>query len=139
MKDKLRFSPPAVGGASLLVSIALLCLTVFALLCLTSAQAETRLEERTRQAVEDYYRADVRAQELFSRLKNGELPPEVAQKDGIYTYVCEISPTQTLCVTLQNQNGHWQVLQWQARAALPVEEDQTLPVWNGTINEEGNP
>lgn len=139
MKDKLRFSPPAVGGASLLVSIALLCLTVFALLCLTSAQAETRLEERTRQAVEDYYRADVRAQELFSRLKNGELPPEVAQKDGIYTYVCEISPNQTLYVTLQNQNGDWQVLRWQARAVLPVEEDQTLPVWNGTINEEGNP
>lgn len=139
MKDKLRFSPPAVGGASLLVSIALLCLTVFALLCLTSAQAETRLEGRTRQAVEDYYRADARAQELFARLKNGELPPEVAQKDGIYTYFCEISQTQTLHVTLQNQNGDWQVLRWQTRVALPTEEPQPLPVWNGTINEEGNP
>ena len=28
-----RFSPPAVGGISLLVAFAVLCLTIFALLC----------------------------------------------------------------------------------------------------------
>ena len=43
MKGKLRFSPPAVGGASLLVSIFVLCLTVFALLSLSPVQADTRL------------------------------------------------------------------------------------------------
>ena len=139
MREKLRFHPPFVGGASLLVSIALLCLTVFALLCLTSAQAELALADRARQAAEQYYQADTRAQELFCRLKNGELPPEVAQTDGIYTYFCEISQTQTLCVTLRHQNGAWQVLQWQAQAVLPVEEEQTLSVWDGSINEEGTP
>ena len=139
MRNKLRVTPPAVGGASLLVSIAVLCLTVFALLCLTSAQAELRLSAQSRQTVEAYYRADTRAQELFSRLKNGELPPEVTENNGMYTYECEISQTQTLFVTLQKQNGSWQVLQWQAQAVLPAEEAQPLPVWTGKTNEEGNP
>lgn len=139
MRNKLRVTPPAVGGASLLVSIAVLCLTVFALLCLTSAQAELRLSAQSRQTVEAYYRADTRAQELFSRLKNGELPPEVTENNGMYTYECEISQTQTLFVTLQEQNGRWQVLQWQAQPVLPELEEQPLPVWDGSINEEGTP
>lgn len=40
---KQRFSPPAIGGTSLLVVFAVLCLTVFALLSLTTVQADVRL------------------------------------------------------------------------------------------------
>ena len=39
MNKKERFSPPAVGGVSLLVVFAVLCLTIFALLGLATVQA----------------------------------------------------------------------------------------------------
>ena len=59
-----RFSPPAVGGASLLVVFAVLCLTVFALLSLTTVQADVRLADASVQAVADYYAADLEAQTI---------------------------------------------------------------------------
>ena len=37
--DEHRFSPPAVGGSSLLISFAVLCFTIFALLALETVQA----------------------------------------------------------------------------------------------------
>lgn len=37
MRNEQRFSPPAVGGISLLTVFAVLCLTIFALLSLTTA------------------------------------------------------------------------------------------------------
>ena len=55
------FSPPAIGGASLLAVFAVLCLTVFVLLSLTTVEADRRLAEAAAQAVTDYYAADCQA------------------------------------------------------------------------------
>ena len=76
-KPRERFSPPAVGGISLLVVFAVLCLTVFALLALTTVQADNRLADASAKAVTDYYAADCRAQEILARLRNGERPEGV--------------------------------------------------------------
>ena len=90
-----RFSPPAVGGISLLVVFAVLCLTVFALLALTTVQADVRLADASAQAVEDYYAADCRAQEILARVRNGETPENVEMErvDGVTSvrYACPIS------------------------------------------------
>ena len=48
MDDGTKFSPPAVGGVSLLVVFAVLCLTVFALLGLTTVQEIGRASCRER-------------------------------------------------------------------------------------------
>lgn len=133
MKGKLRFSPLAVGGASLLVSIFVLCLTVFALLSLTSAQTEQRLSRRAVQTVTDYYQADAWAEELLARLKNGEIPPEITEIDGIYTYSCPISQHQTLFVAVQPAGEDWRILQWQVQAHLPEGEEEPVELWDGTI------
>ena len=81
-KAKERFSPPAVGGISLLVVFAVLCLTVFALLALATVQADARLAGASAQAVADYYAADCQAQELLARLRCGERPEGVEILDG---------------------------------------------------------
>ena len=54
MARRVHFSPPAVGGVSLLVVFAVLCLTVFALLSLTTVRADVRLADASAQAVSDY-------------------------------------------------------------------------------------
>ena len=71
MRKQEHFSPAAVGGSSLLVIFAVLCLTVFALLSLSSVQAERRLADAATQAVVDYHEADLRAEEILARLNGG--------------------------------------------------------------------
>ena len=72
MEDKKRFSPPVVGGSSLLVIFAVLCLTVFALLSLSTVRADVRLSEASAQAVSGYYQADCQAEAILARLRSGD-------------------------------------------------------------------
>ena len=73
MDSKRRFTPPPVGGVSLLVVFAVLCLTVFALLSLSTVRADDRLSQASARAVSGYYAADCQAQEVLARLRAGEL------------------------------------------------------------------
>ena len=72
MNKRKELSPPAVGGASLLVVFAVLCMTVFALLSLSTVQANRRLTQAYVQSVKDYYAADCEAQSVLARLRAGE-------------------------------------------------------------------
>lgn len=132
-----RFSPPAVGGISLLVVFAVLCLTVFALLALTTVQADVRLADASAQAVEDYYAADCRAQELLARVRNGETPEnvELERVDGVTSvrYACPISDGQELQVEARiNWDGSYSILRWQAVATREWESDESLDLWDGS-------
>ena len=127
---KDAISIPAVGGSSLLVVFCVLCLTVFALLSLSTVQAEKRLSDKAAQAVEDYYRADLEAETIFARLRAGETVPDVMVTDDLYRYQCHVSENQTLLVELQKDEDQWTVLCWQTVTGQDV-LDQSLPVWDG--------
>ena len=131
MKKRDRdIQPPAVGSSSLLVAFALLCLTVFALLSLSTVQAEKRLSQSSAQAVESYYRADCQAEEIFARLRSGELPKEVTLSQGVYRYRLPMGENLTLQVELTRTGDTWTVLRWQTMDP-ETELDDGLPVWNG--------
>lgn len=143
-KRRERFSPPAVGGISLLVVFAVLCLTVFALLALTTVQADKRLADASAQAVADYYAADCAAQEILARLRNGERPEGVEIIDrlgGHYAarYAVPISDTQELRVEVElledwaDGGWRWQVVRWQAVPTGEWEGDESLDIWDGTV------
>lgn len=136
---RVHFSPPAVGGVSLLVVFAVLCLTVFALLSLTTVRADVRLADASAQAVSDYYAADCQAQEILARLRAGETPDGVTWSSPMeggeteYSYTVFISNTQELQVeVLVWPDGRWSVQRWQAAAAGGWEIDEGLEVWDGT-------
>lgn len=137
-RNHSRFSPPAVGGVSLLVVFAVLCLTVFALLALATVQADVRLADASAQAVADYYAADCRAQELLARLRRGERPEGVELLDHIARYAVPISDTQELQVEVElteeqgNRGGRWRVIRWQAVPSAAWEGDESLELWDGT-------
>lgn len=131
MRKREQSAVPAVGGSSLLVIFAVLCLTVFALLGLSAVQAYGRLSEASVQAVSDYYAADCAAEEVFARLRSGERPVEVAQNENHYAYACRISKTQVLEVELLREEDRWTVLRWQAVSVAEMDEEQTLTVWDG--------
>lgn len=134
------FSPPAVGGISLLVAFAVLCLTVFALLSLTTVQADGRLADASAKAVEDYYAADCAAQEVLARLRNGETPVEVTShlEDSWhtgtrYTYAVPISDTQELDVEVVLDGEDYEILRWQAQYTGEWETVEDLDLWDGGL------
>ena len=127
---KERISAPAIGGSSLLVIFAVLCLTVFALLSLGTVQAEKRMADASAEAVTAYYAADLQAQEIFARLRGGETVGGVQVEGNTYHYGCAISTHQILEVTLEKERDTWLVRRWQVRAD-PEEISETLPVWKG--------
>lgn len=131
MKKTHRMSAPAIGGSSLLVIFAVLCLTVFALLSLSTAQAEKRMSDASAQALTAYYAADLEAEQIFARLRAGENVPGAQKNAGLYSYSCPISEQQILEVELENKENTWRVCRWQVIARSGA-VSETLPVWNGT-------
>lgn len=140
--SKDRFSsPPAIGGISLLVIFAVLSLTVFALLSLSTVLADRRLADASAQAVEDYYAADVRAQEILARIRNGEEPEEVSiQFDPFdsavrYSYACPISETQELQVevVIDETSGEYTIERWQAAPIGDWSPDDSMQLWDGEL------
>ena len=136
-RKQAELSPPPVGGASLLVVFAVLCLTVFALLSLSTVRADDRLSQASARAVSGYYAADCQAQELLARLKNGEEPEgvELYGSDPLYAeYSCSISATQELQVRVRfdgGLEGVCTVLRWQSVPTGAWEEDDSLDLWDG--------
>ena len=139
MDKRKGFAPVAVGVSSLLVIFAVLCLTVFAMLSMTTVQAEKRLADASVRAVADYYAADLEAEEIFARLRGGELPREVLRQGDRYAYLCPISEQQYLAVVLEKKEDGWNVLCWQAVAREDDTETETLPVWQGMEESEVTP
>ena len=150
MREQKRssFSPPALGGASLLVIFAVLALTVFALLSLSTVRADGRLSEASAQAVKDYYAADSKAQAVLAWLRTGEgkenlsLPEDFAmstsisdyptRSETVHAYVIPISDTQELQVEVAlYADGSYDILRWQAVPIGEWEPDDTLNVWTG--------
>lgn len=135
------FAPPALGGASLLVIFAVLALTVFALLSLSTVRADVRLGDASAQAITNYYAADCRAQEVLACLRTGApVPEDISVSESIIHYedrvewVCSytvpISETQELQVEVQLEGTDYTVLRWQAVPAGGWEIDEGIELWD---------
>ena len=133
--DEKRFAAPAVGGSSLLVIFAVLCLTVFALLGLSTVRADGRLSDASAKAVSAYYEADCQAEAILARLRAGELPEGVEEsitpEGRTCAYTCPISDTQTLAVEVRLEGTSYTVLRWQAVSTAEWAADETLDLWDG--------
>lgn len=130
MKRKEAMLPPNLGGSMLLVIFTVLLLSTLAMLTLSTALSQQRLSRQAAQSVEGYYAADAQAQEIYARLRTGELLPQVEVSENSYSYSCPISQRRELCVTLSYGEQGWQVLRWQ-EVAHPEEISETLVVWDG--------
>ena len=122
---------PAVGGSSLLVIFAVLCLCVFAMLALCTAKAERQLSDVGQEAVNAYYAADMEAEKVYALLRSGQTVPGVIQEGEKYRYACVISETQVLLVEVEKTEDGWQILRWQTEARTEA-IDEMLPVWDGS-------
>ena len=126
MKQQERVKLPAVGGSSLLVIFAVLCLTVFALLGLSTAQAAMRLSDAAAEAVSDYYAADAAAEAILADLRQHH-------STGTFRFTCPVSDRQVLSVTVCLEGSDYEILQWQMLSTAQWEADDTINLWDGTV------
>jgi len=135
IKQHQKISVPIIGASSLLVIFAVLCMTVFSLLGLSTVRADKRLSDIRAQAVSDYYAADCHAEEILVQLRNGQIPCSVIVNNDIYQYTCPISDTQELQVEIRRND--WKILRWQAVSTVRWLADESLTVWDGSADPEG--
>lgn len=131
---KKQTAPIAVGGSSLLVIFAVLCLTILALFGLSTVQTDRRLAEASRKAVLGYYEADTEAEEILALLRQGTIPEQVTQKGDRYSYQCEISQVQALAVEVQVNGSVYQILRWQLISTTEWETEDGMNVWSGSMD-----
>ena len=136
MDEKRKGAFPPVGISSLLVIFAVLCLTVFALLSVSTVRADRTLSDNAAAAVEGYYRADYAAEQTLARLRAGERPDGVTEINGIYCYAHPISDTQTLVVEVSVDGTDYDILRWQAVSTARWQAGDQLPIWNGEMKED---
>ncbi len=133
--DERRFSPPAVGGSSLLISFAVLCFTIFALLALETVQAGKRLSDASAEAAAAYYEADCAAETILAQLRSGHRPENVSvehtPEGDLCTYSSPISDTQTLEVEVLLHDRSWEIRRWQAAPSSDWTTDDRIQVWDG--------
>lgn len=133
MKNKNDTTMPPIGAVSLLVVFAVLCMTVFAVLSLSTVQADDRLSKALAENVSNYYDADCRAQVILARLRAGELPDEVQKNGDIYAFECPMSETQKLAVELKKKDGKFNILKWETTTAVEWNSNDSLQIWDGTF------
>ena len=135
-----RSGMPMIGVSSLLTVFAVLCITVFAILSISTARSGQILSDQAAEAASSYYAADCAAEEILARLRQGELPEGTAVLDSgregdewtLYGYTCPVSDVLDLEVQVKvDRKGNYHILQWQVVSVAQWQSDDSLAVWDG--------
>ncbi|MBR6543748.1 MAG: hypothetical protein IKT73_11175 [Anaerotignum sp.] len=139
MSEK-RMPKISIGITSLTVILCVLCLTVFAVLTLTTAISERELAEKRAEVTSDYYAAENEAAKLVNELQIaweiGADLQEIAEKNGIviendiFRFQKAIDEGQELNVVLRLENG-FEIEAWQIVSVVDWTPDESIQVWDG--------
>lgn len=142
-----------VGGASIVVIFCVLCLSIFSILALLSANSEKKLALKSASAVENYYMADVScakvAQTVADLYLSGAADKDIEEyvysvfgsvgrsADGIsVSYSWKVDEQQEIFVDLSLLDKEVRVNAWQARYVGDWEIDDSIEVWDGLFLED---
>ena len=132
-----------VGTISLIMIFSVLCLTIFAMLTLSTSNAEKTLSERSSTFVRGYYEADavatsIRAQ-LLDSVQTGFFPGNINGVEIYYehgdeatyvSYSCRITDVSDLFIRLMIEEATDVVLEWRAGYSGDWESDDSLNLWD---------
>lgn len=137
-----------IGIASIICIFAVLGLTIFAVLSVSTASAESRLAEKYAASVQDYYAADLACSDIADRFgalwSSGASDAEyaaLAQETGaeltragaaplLVSYSVPIDETQALSVTLR-LGERFSIVRWQTENTGDWVPDDSLDLWLG--------
>ena len=133
--SKKRKGITLTGGSSLLVIFAVLCLTVFALLTLSTVKADLRLADAAVRSVMEYYSADSAAEEILANLREGCVPQGITRTGNLFAYSCPVSDAQELQVIVEINRDEYQIKQWKVVSTTEWMPDEFIDVWEPEMEE----
>lgn len=130
------------GAVSLVMIFCVLCLAVFSVLTLATAERERGLSELSAQRAAEYYAADRRAVEIAAALAAGETPEDVEVESAVSTgpagtvreeaFTLPAGGDLLLEVRLEiGERGEITVLTWKTVYAGDWNVDGTITLWDG--------
>lgn len=142
-----------VGGSTILMIFTVLCLTVFAVLSLSTAKADYTLSQKAEASATAYYAADSQAEEMLvkiDKILKSAVAEETEQAydffleqnlgelydiDGKYiAYNVSLSEGQILSVKLKpiySADQRFKITEWVVKNTGEYEIDESINVWLG--------
>ena len=132
----MKRSGSVSGAVSLVMIFCILCLVIFSVLTLATADRESRLSEMTARNTEEYYQADRDATVIAAALRNGSPIPadidvEIAWEGDTASFLLPIGDSLALDVALTVRGGAYEILRWQTVYVGSWEPDNVLDLWEG--------
>lgn len=149
-----------IGGASIILLIAVFALTVFAVLSIRASYNELQMAERMRDSVQEYYRANADAEQILVQLRNAWEGRNTQQRedaagiwqaagitfenntvqtqfqDEILIYKVPVDYNRTICVTLKCTADELAVEGWNTISdEYGSYEGELVEIWDGVIEE----
>ena len=110
------------GAVSLVMIFCVLCLAVFSVLTLATANREAGLAELTAERAASYYEADTEAVEMTAALKPGEEAEFSIPAGG---------ERELTVKALRHEDGRLEIVKWKTVYAGSWETDDTIELWEG--------
>ena len=130
----MRRSGGVSGAVSLVMIFCVLCLAVFSVLTLATADRESKLSEMAAKSAAEYYQADYEATVIAAALgSGGPLPAdvEVAWDGDTASFRLPMGDSLGLDVAISVHGGSYEVLRWQTVYTGSWEPNDYLDVWDG--------
>lgn len=143
-----------IGGASVILLITVFALTVFAVLSIRASYSEKQMAKRGRDAVERYYEADAKAEEVYAKIRDAfralgaggtaksvleaaKLPPEIAAqaKENLIFYEIGVDYNRKFEIVLTLREGECAVTQWRLVSNAYGSYDEEIEIWDGVFTE----
>ena len=128
MRTEKRFGSIGVGATSIVLIAVVLCLTVFSVLALVTANADAKLSQKSLRSVADYYAAEAKVQQrlaaIDAQLANGDVEAgeDIQIENGKIFFSVSIDDVRELRVILE-QTGksapRYEILSYQV---VPIGE-----------------
>lgn len=125
------------GAVSLVMIFCVMCLAVFSVLTLATADREAKLSEMTARNAEEYYRADYNAAVITAALRNGsplpaDLDVDITWDGDTASFLLPMGDSLGLDAAVSIHGGEYEILRWQTVYTGNWEVDDFLILWDGT-------
>lgn len=128
-----------VGASSILFTLVILSLTLFAVLSFVQARSDAALTNRSAQSAEAYYEADARAQQAIAQiddvLVSGGQPTDIEgvslQSEGVYTFSIGSIDGHALNVRVDVSSGACRVTSYRYESAAEWTGENAGTLWQG--------
>ena len=132
-----------IGSASIVLVFAVLCLTIFTVISLSSALTEQSLIDLEVRTVQAFYQADVLAEKILAEILQAPATPDNILGVDIYAdwdwdyfaervfFAVPISDTTDLYVEVLIEEDAYTILTWRMQQFGDWEVDDILNLWTG--------